>query len=258
MQGKNRNYLSLIFLRIIPLLMIAYLIVFTGMYIHAMRSTVADWNTADSDNTDTTRYTDEEWALFHYKAFLKARLNMSESDSIGLTLNLKDSLVQLEMKGVVLRQVKMEKMKVSRFFKGINPAAYAHHFSLPFAVNEISGTIEKNPVTVRKVPKDSIEAAQTQASVDTTEIGFVEWHMSMDNSIVINVVQTDQDSGKVGLSTLNYRLKRSVKSLISKNIDFISGRKIQVPLNITVYIPANEAMSFYRALPYKGRVVVRL
>jgi len=79
----------------------------------------------------------------HEKAFLNARLAMSVTDSIGLTLNLKDSLVQLEMKGVVLRQVKADKIELPRFFKAIKAPAYAIHFSKPFIITEIEGSIEK-------------------------------------------------------------------------------------------------------------------
>jgi hypothetical protein len=258
MQINIKTILSWVFLKIIPGLLTIYFFVFTGFYIFSIRSTLAEWNTVESNQPDTIRYSAEEWDFTHQKAFLNARLAMSGSDSIGLTINLKDSLVQLEMKGVVLRQIKFEKAEMSRFFNGINPPAYANHFSKPFVINEIEGTIEKNPVIVRKVPKDTIEAAQTQVAVDTSKIGFIEWHLLLDRSIVVSLVQSDQFEGRFDLSTLKYRLRRHIKSLRSTNRNVLKAKKPQIIPEITVFIPANEAKSFFRALPPNGQVVIRL
>lgn len=256
MQTKIKNISGWIFLKIIPGLLVLYFFIFTGFYIYSLSGTLRNWNLTETTN-DTIRYSPEEWELIHQKAFLNARLAMSESDSIGLTVNLKDSLVQLEMKGVVLRQVKFEKAEMSRFFHGIKPPAYATHFSKPFKISEIEGTIEKNPVIVRKVPKDSIEAAQTQVVVDTTKIGFIEWHLLLDESIVISLVQSDQFEGSLDFSTLKYRLRRHLKTLRSTNQNVIKAQTPQILPEITVFIPSNEAKSFFRALPPNGQVVIR-
>ena len=258
MQAKILTILNWAFQKIIPGLLIIYFFVFTGFYIFSLNSTLAEWNAVENNQPDTIRYSSEEWDLIHQKTFLNARLAMSESDSIGLTINLKDSLVQLEMKGVVLRQIKFEKTEMSRFFNGINPPAYTNHFSKPFIISEIEGTIEKNPVIVRKAPKDTIEAAQTQVVVDTTGVEFIECHLLLDSSFVVSLVQSDQFKGRLDLSTLKYRLRRHIKSLRSTNQNVLKAQKPQILPEITVFIPANEAKSFFRALPPNGQVVVRL
>lgn len=258
MQTKNKTSLNWAFLKIIPVLLAIYFFVFTGFYIFSIKGTLAEWNSTEINKSDTIRYSSEEWELIHQKAFLNARLAMSVSDSIGLTLNLKDSLVQLEMKGVVLKQVKLDKVELSRFFKGIKPPAYATHFSKPFIITEIEGTIEKNPVIVRKVPKDTIEAAQTRVEVDTSRVEFVEWHLLLDSALIVNIVQSNQSEGIIDFSTWNYRLRQHFKTLSSANKDIVRMRKPQIYPEITIFIPANEAKSFFRALPPNGQVVLRL
>jgi hypothetical protein len=258
MQTRIKTLLNWAFLKIIPGLLAIYFFIFTGFYIYSLRSTLAEWNSKEINKPDAISYSSEEWNLVHEKAFLNARLAMSVSDSIGLTLNLKDSLVQLEMKGVVLRQVKADKIELPRFLKAIKTPAYAIHFSKPFIITEIEGSIEKNPVFVRKVPKDTIEAALTQVAVDTSKIGFIEWHLLLDNSLVVSLVQSDQFEGRFDLSTLKYRLRRHIKTLRSTNRDVLKAKKPQILPEITVFIPANEAKSFFRALPPNGQVVVRL
>jgi hypothetical protein len=258
MQEKTIKSLVQVFLKWIPALLLLYFLFFTGNYIYALRSTLSHWNKVDSEKSDTIRYSPEEWELIHQKAFLNSRLTMSGSDSIGLTVNLKDSLVQLEMKGVVMRQLKFEKVEMARFFKGIQPTAYGQHFSKPFFITEIEGSIEKNPVIVRKVPKDSIEAAQSQVPVDTSRVGFVEWHLLLDSALLISIVQSEQHEGIAGGSTFNYRLRRHMKTLRSTNRDVLRLRKPEIFPEITIFIPGSEAKSFFRALPPNGQVVVRL
>jgi hypothetical protein len=258
MQSNSKTISNWAFLKIIPALLTIYFFIFTGFFIYSLRSTLTEWNSTEVNKSDTIRYSSEEWELIHQKAFLNARLAMSASDSIGLTLNLKDSLVQLEMKGVVLKQVKLDRLEFSRFFNGIKPPAYATHFSKPFIITEIEGTIEKNPVIVRKVPKDTIEAAQTKVEIDTSRVEFIEWHLLLDSALIVSIVQSNQSEGIIDFSTWNYRLRRHFKTLSSANRDVVRMRKPQIYPEITIFIPANEAKSFFRALPPNGQVVLRL
>jgi hypothetical protein len=253
-----RNITVKMLTRVIPGILLAYLLIFTGFYASSVRTSLMGWNTTDAVKTDSVKYSNEEWELIHLKSFLDARLAMSTSDSIGLTVNLKDSLIQLEMKGVVLRQVKFDRAEMSRFFSGIKPKPYAVHFSKPFSITEIEGTIEKNPMIVRKVPKDTIEAAQTQVAVDTSRVEFVEWHLLLDSTLLISVVQSDQFEGGFDGSTFRYRLRRHAHMLRSANAAVLRFKKPQIFPEITVFVPSNEAKSFFRALPPNGQVVIRL
>lgn len=258
MNEKTKKVLRLVFLNGVPIALVIYFLVFTGFYISALQSKLSQWNYAGTGINDTLIYSAEEWNLIHQKSLLNARLTLSKGDSIGLTVNLVDSLVQLEMKGVVLRQVKFQKAEMSRFFKGIKPDAYAHHFSKPFNITEIEGTIEKNPVIVRKVPKDTIEAAQSVIKIDTTKSEFIEWHLLLDSALIVSIVQSDEFDKKFDGSLLSYRLRRHMKTLKSVNHDVLRFRKPDYLPEITVFIPANEAKSFFRALPPNGRFVLRL
>lgn len=258
MKENNKKNINRLFTRYLPALMLAYFLVFTVSYTWSLRSTLGQWNTLESAPADTLTYSSEEWDLIHLKSFLDARLAMSASDSIGLTINLKDSLIQLEMKGVVLRQIKFDRAEISRFFKGLKPRPYADHFSRPFSITEIEGTIEKNPVIVRKVPKDSIEAAQTKVEVDTSRVEFVEWHLLLDNALVVSVVQSDLSETGPDRSTFRYRIRRHIENFRSSNYAVIRLKRPVIYPEITVFIPASEARSFFRALPPNGQVVLRL
>jgi hypothetical protein len=256
MTKEKNSFMRITFGRVIPAILVGYFVYYTVFYTIAIRSQLKEWNAIES--TDTIKYTEGEWQLIRTKTFLDARLAMSESDSIGMTINLRDSLVQLEMKGVVLRQVKFDKLEISRFYKGLTPVAYASHFSTPFTIGEIEGSIVKEPITVRKVPKDTIEAAQNEVKVDTTGVEFVEWHFTLDSALMVSFVQSDQLEGPVTLATLKYRFRRYLKTLVETNHSTLRFRKPQIYPEMTIFIPANEAKSFYRALPPRGQVVLKL
>jgi len=251
---EKRKFSGLIFLKILPLAIIVWMVVYTVAYTFAVRKQVR--NMRSPAENDTLSYSKEEWMLIREKAFLQARIILSESDSIGLTLNLRDSLVQLETKGVVLRQVRFDKAEVSPFFSSFRPGSYSAVFSKPFGITEIEGTIVKEPIIVKKAPRDSVEASQHVTQVDTTQSEFVEWHLQLDSSLVISFVQSDKDKGGIDWPTLKYRFRRHAKTLAETNRNLISFRKPTYFPEITLFIPRKEAKSFYRALPQNGRVVI--
>ncbi len=258
MEKKNTHIVRRILTRIVPLVLLAYLLLFTGFYVAGIRSTLNTWNSVAEGSEDTLRYAEEEWDLMHHNALLEARLKMAGSDSIGMTVNLADSLVQLEMDGVVLRTIRPEKVEAARFFKGIDPVAYVHHFSKPFVITEIEGSIEKNPITTKKAPKDTLEAAQNEPTLDSVRAEWVEWHLLLDSTLIISIVQSDQFDGGPSLKTWKYRMKRHAKTLGMTNNAMLRLKKPKILPEITVYIPAAEARSFFRALPREGNVIVRL
>lgn len=258
MQPNKKSIAGLLFGRILPVVILGYFVFYSVLYISSLRGKFHSWNAVGPEKSDTIVYSAEEWELIRMKTFLQARMAMSATDSIGLTLNMKDSLVQLEMKGVVLRQVRFDKVEMSRFFRGFHPAAYQHHFSKPFTISEIEGSIIKDPVTIRKVPKDTIEASQVKMEIDTSRIDFVEWHLLLDSAIMVSIIQSDEYVGNIPLPVFKYRIRRHVQTLLSTNREVVRFRKPAIFPEITIFIPSNEAKSFFRALPPRGQVVLKL
>ncbi len=250
--------LGFIFMKFIPALIILVLIAYTTILTLSVREKVNHWQSASGENGDHTTLSQDEWQLIRDKAFLNARLSMAANDSIGMTINLQDSLVQLEVKGVVLKQIHFEEAEVSRFFKAFKPGPYVKTFSKPFKITDIGGTIVKEPITIKKAPKDSIEAAKNITKVDTTKVEFVEWHVELNHAFLISLVQSDHELGKVDKTTWQYRLNRHYNTLNG----FVKAvKQYQKPAYIpaiTIFIPKNEAKSFYRGLSRKGGVVIRL
>lgn len=257
-KSLSRRIAGLVLLKIIPAVLLVYLLVFTGVYVFSVKHKLKQLHQTYAPGGDSLSYSAEEWNLIRQKSLLNARVKMSDSDSIGMTINFGDSLVQLEMKGVVLRQTKFDEAEISRFFRSIHPAAYEKFFSNPFSITEIEGSIVKEPITVKKAPKDSLEAAQNITVTDTSRVKeFIEWHFQLDSTFIVSFVQSDRQFGKTDWSTIQYRLRRHSKKLKEINQALLSFRMPAYYPEITVFIPKNEAKSFFRALPQSGLVSLK-
>jgi len=222
---KKRGVFRTIFMIVIPALIIVVLLVYTVFFSLAVRNKVNEWQSAYSDGKDVPAWSTEEWQLVRDKAFLTARIALAANDSIGMTINLQDSLVQLETKGVILKQIHFEDAEVSRFFKTLDPSSFVASFSKPFKITGIGGSIVKEPITFKKAPRDSIEAALNVETVDTSNVEFVEWHLELNDAFVISLVQSDRTLGNVDWPTLKYRLQRYYNTLVRNSKDIIHIRK---------------------------------
>jgi hypothetical protein len=256
-KSKTGKILGYIFLLTIPILIIIATITYTVVNSLSIMNKVNQWQKVPDSASVAPELSSEEWQLLKDRSYLAARLALAANDSLGLTINLKDSVVQLETKGVVLRQVHFKEAEVSRFFKAFRPALYTKTFSKPFKISGFGGTVVKEPITVVKAPKDSIEAAKNKPAIDTTKIEYVEWHVILNKSLIVSFVQSDREIGKANKIAWQYKTDR-YKEILTKNIKDMIHFKIPVFYpQITVFIPKNEAKSFYRALSKKGEVVIR-
>lgn len=252
------RFIKFLFLRLIPALLLLLLITFTVIFTISVRNKAKNWQAQYGGSPDEPGVSLKEWELIRDKTFLKARIELAGDDSIGMTINMKDSLVQLENKGVVLRQVKFGKAEVSRFIKTLSPVPYSKIFSKPFKISEIEGSIVKEPITVKKAPRDTLEAAQNAAAqVDTSQVEFIEWHLRLDTFLIISFVQSDRDLGMTNRPVWEYRLRQHYKTLTSTVQSLTRLQRPTYYPEITIFIPKKEAKSFYRALPSNGLVALR-
>ncbi len=245
------------FLRLLPAFLLGIILLYSVVFTVSVREKVNSWNAKPGEMADSLLVSPEEWELVRDKTFLLARIAMAGNDSIGLTVNLRDSLVQIENKGVVLRQVKYGKATLSRFFRSITPSPYTRVFSKLFRITEIEGSVLKEPIVVKKAPRDSSEVTDSQSHIDTSRVEFIEWHLQLDSSLVVSFVQSERRFGNFDWPTWKYRFRQHFKTLSSVVQDVIHLRKPSYYPEITIYLPRQEAKSFYRALPPKGLVVLR-
>ena len=79
------------------------------------------------------------------KAWLESRLKMAAGDSIGLSIDLEQHRIQLELKGVVLLSSKIRDTSISGFFRKMDGNVYFSTFGTPLTIQQFKSSIAKNP-----------------------------------------------------------------------------------------------------------------
>jgi len=194
--------------------------------------------------------------LFREKNWLETRLILSKTDSIYLSVDFSDSLVQLEMKGVVLVQIEMLDFKYDRFFNEINPGVYLHLFATQVQVDSTFSTIEKAPVTVKKAAHVSQE---TKSEVPDTlkRMEAVHWVSWLDNGVRINIEGVGTDFSAGSWRSKVFWISQDLQK-IGKTIRQISAfKKPDYYPEITLVLTDRDAKTIFRALPEKPFVGFR-
>ncbi|MBE0661450.1 MAG: hypothetical protein IH597_03195 [Bacteroidales bacterium] len=223
-----------------------------------VRETNNEFAAKEGAAADPELHTDEAFiALQKEIAFKKARLKMAATDSIGLSINLPDSLLLLEVSGVTVASVKINKQKLSRSFRGIEHTALAGLLSNALLTTNSTSTIVKEPIIEKMAPRDTLEANLPEKTVDTTKNEPVFFELALEKGIRLFVLQ-EETTALDRTNRFNFMLKRSMAKA-ARNLKSIF--RFELPdyhPEILLIIPASDARAIYRALPEKGRVAIHM
>jgi hypothetical protein len=205
----------------------------------------------DPDNPDLFK-------LYKEKIFLESRLGMARTNSIGLVVNLKDSILNIEIDGINLRSCKISKYRVSRTLLSIDNKAYLGLFSKPFTTVRNLGTFVKEPIVVKKAPKDTIQAARQASVPDSVKTGPAYVAMTLDYNIRLSLYQ--ENNGSVWALVYRFFFK-SGRRFRQAGETLWGGLTFKIPEfrpEIRVFIPKDDLVTIYRALPVDNRVVIKI
>jgi hypothetical protein len=182
---------------------------------------------------------------------------MAKTVTIGLAVNLKDSVLNIEIGGINLRQTDISKYKVSKTFKSFDNKAFLGLFSKPFTTKYNRDTFDKEPIVVKKAPKDTIEAARQASVPDSVRTGPAYVTMNLDYNIQLCLYQE-----KGSLWALIYRFFfTSGRRFRQAGETFWGALTFKIPEYkpvIKVYIPKDDLVTIYRALAVDTKVVIKI
>ncbi len=192
------------------------------------------------------------------KAFRESRLMMAKSDSIGLSVNLQDSIVALEIKGIPLHQVKISRYKASRLFRAIDNRTYMTLFSSPLRVELQNATIKKEPVIYKQAPKDTIEAEKSLFLPDTTKENQAYISLTLNHGFRLFIEQENARSLRAVRAKIAFRAWNCLKQAWV-NLHHMLRFKIP-PYSpvIKISIPGNDDETIYHALPENAMVSIKI
>lgn len=247
-----------IFIILFFLILLAIIGVYTYLNVGAVRKTM---ELAKTEVQGAVPVNPSLIGLMKNKAWVESRLKMASADSIGLSIDLEQHEIQLELKGVVLLKSKIRESSISGFFKRIDGNVYFNIFGSPLTIRRFESSIEKNPLKVVQAPKDTIAAAAAAAiKKDSLQDKNVYWTVKLDHNIELNIQGIDsvtkaQNKYKLGKG---FEFKRDLKNIISSFQHIIKFEKPTYTPEILISIPANEAKAILRALPRKASITIRI
>jgi hypothetical protein len=181
--------------------------------------------------------------------WLERHLQLAKTDSLNMGINLSDSIVQVQLKGTVLRQARIQKQIPEHFFETLNYGTFLDFTKIATIVNE-KATIVKRPVKRVQAPKNEDEAAKVKH--DTIPDPLLVWQFTLDNKIevVITGIALNKDS------LVEVRFKKDIfnysKEYFKKNL----FPKTYIP-TLYIWLNDDDAKALYRAIPENGKVSFR-
>jgi hypothetical protein len=196
--------------------------------------------------------------LYKEKIFLESRLEMARTGSIGLVVNLGDSTLNIEIGGIKLHSAVISKYRVSRIFRSIDNKAYLGLFSKPFTTVRNSGTFVKEPIVVKKAPRDTIQAARQASVPDSIKTGPAYIAMTLDYNIRLSLYQEGTGSIRAGLYRFVFKSGRRFRQAGETSWGAVTFKIPEFRPEIRVFIPKEDLVTIYRALPVDSHVVIKI
>lgn len=239
-----------------------FLIYYLVMAVSAVTKTVSDFDDAyftslEQNEDDTINlcaipgYID----MIRQKAFLNSQVMMAESDSIGLLVNVRDSIIQLLIKGLPVRTVAINEYDVSPFFHRANQEAIYSMLSTPLTITGMQATFMKDPVSVKIAPKDTSEVVIGEKP-DTTDFEAVFFTLETDRNIRFFFEQQEDTIGADRRARFFFDLKDRTRNASSTMRAMVTLQTPPYVPYIKIWIPKAEAKIIYRAIPREGMIVL--
>jgi hypothetical protein len=193
--------------------------------------------------------------LYKEKAWLQSRIAMAETDSIYLTVNLPDSVVNLEISGVVVHSSTIKKQNISKIIRKGNDYIITTLFAKPLTIEKNYASIQKVPLMIKMAPKDTSEY-KPDIIPDTADFEPVNYIMEVNDGMVIIVYQEERlnpgDGFHLFIFDLKYRLRQALRAM--KSIITLKVPEYQPYIKLT--LPRTDAKIIFRALPEQGQIAV--
>jgi hypothetical protein len=194
-------------------------------------------------------------AMNRQKSYYQARVNMAETDSICLALNLADSTATLEISGVAVHKVKLTGISVCKVLRNADEYALTSLLAAPLTIENDISSVKKEPVMIKIAPKDTSEY-KPDILPDTTRSEAVNYIFEMSGGLRIYVYQSADENEKGRSNIFSFDLADRMRN-ISGNLSSIIRFKIpEYHPYIKLRMKKSDARIIYRALPRHGLISV--
>lgn len=193
--------------------------------------------------------------LLRERSRLNSQLQMVKSDSVGLSLRLRDSVAELLVKGLAVTSFSLKEIGVSPLFNRMSPESLYELLSEPWIITGAVSTITRVPINVIQAPKDSSEVAPF-VEPDTTHSEPVFFTLKTNKGVDLYFYQVERTSAEDRASWRKETKQEAMKQfqLFTDSIVYMAVPKyfptIRIGMNRV------DAKVLYRAIPSKAQVTV--
>jgi hypothetical protein len=260
----NKNKYIILSLSILSLPVFAFVIYFTIMEIRStsrkMEEISAKFNLPKDRKTKLAENIAKDslyLTLLREKAYLQARVKMAESDSVYLTFNLTDSVVNIEIKGVVVNSTPIDEIEISKILTTGDQYFISNLLSEPLNIIKDTASIEKIPYIRKIAPKDSSEF-KPDAVPDTAFYQPVNYIFETDKGIKLIVYQSEERKQGDSKNQFMFDLRHRLANFKAAMKDIKHFKVPEYQLYIKIKVPSADAKIIYRAVPMYGQIGIHL
>jgi hypothetical protein len=260
---RKLHFVFIILALILPFIIVVYSVIIPVGQYQAM-----PWSeqpTADTVSLKSSKLNKDQKELVldiigieKEKVFQQNRLALASQDSIYLLVNLIDSTMNLEIKGVTVRTNKILDLEVSNRFRLISHENILPWLQKPFTLERALATIPKSPIIVKQAPKDTIEAAKMSTTPEPAKPNAVFFTFYFDRNLVIEVEQVNPPDEENLDDIKAYRRQKRNEARRSIWQSLNSARRADQPMSIKLIVSEEDAKAIYRAVPMKTHLILKI
>jgi len=255
---------------LLPILVVCFFIFILPIYLNSHAPAPETQSTTPSENVRLTTVglkdsdelkgiIEQMIALKIKKADLQNQLLMAKSDSIGLSIDLVDSVVALQIRGVDVRECKIQNYSMSPAFKHLKAnGSIIDWLSKPFVLQQYYATLPKMPIKIKRAPKDTVEAKLLKEDPVAVEKPDVQIKLQFDRNLVVEIKQVEAPTAKGRLRNLYHDMQMKYAMLKEMIQSYSKLQPYQVSLSIELNLSQSDSKAIYRALPHRAMLALRL
>ena len=246
---------------VIPVVLVAVALQYTVYSVLGVRqkvNTINEQVDVQLSSVDSRKADASYLELYREKLWLEIRYLVAKTDSISLSVNLKDSLLQLELKGVVLKTVKILDFEADQFFHQLTPGAYHHLFATQTQSFVGFSTIPKEAFIIKKAPRDTASVETKPNEIEPARHEDVHWVMMLNNGVVLKTAGTDRYVHTSRWPGRKFWFVQDLKKMLLAFAQTIRFKTPEYHPEIRLVISSEDAKAIYRALPVHPLVCTRL
>ncbi|HOH06759.1 MAG TPA: hypothetical protein PLF89_04485 [bacterium] len=199
-------------------------------------------------------------ALRLEETYANLLLDLAKKDSVMLAINLRDSLVNLLIKGVPVRKCRVSSFRMSQAIPHVARLDSLHTWLYPpFQLLSESATIPKAPIRIMDAPKDTIEAEAMAGQEIPIENNDVHFTLEFNRNLTVRIEQEQPPSSSsefkkkfaFDMERIFAEARTTIRNLKRKNLP-------DHKLWIEVVVSREDAKAIYRAIPTRLQMALFL